>query len=113
MTSSTIDQLQNSTSLDALYGLLDGIGMGPGWNKPTPSLWAEPRKTFRPVHWRYDRAKAALNAAGRLISTDLAERRNLILYNPAEGNGYATVRTLITAYQMIMPGEFAREHRHT
>ncbi len=52
-------------------------------------------------------------AAGRLISTELAERRNLILHNPIAGNDYATVRTLVVAYQMIMPGEWARSHRHT
>ena len=87
--------------------------MGPGWNKPTPSLWAEPRKTLLPAHWRYEQARGALDAAGRLINTALAERRNLILVNPAEGNTYATTRTLVAAYQMIMPGEWARAHRHT
>jgi gentisate 1,2-dioxygenase len=56
--------------------------------------------------------KAALDAAGRLINTELAERRNLILANPT-GDGYATARTIITAYQMIMPGERARSHRHS
>src|ERR1700681_2505691 len=49
----------------------------------------------------------------RLINTALAERRSLILFNPAEGNSYGTVRTLVAAYQMIMPGEWARVHRHT
>src|SRR5215510_2256055 len=87
--------------------------MGPGWNKPTPSLWASPRKTLQPGHWRYEQARGALDAAGRLINTELAERRNLILVNPAEGNTYGTVRTIVTAYQMIMPGEWARAHRHT
>jgi len=87
--------------------------VGPGWNKPTPSLWDEPRKTFVPAHWRYDQAKAALDAAGRLINTELAERRNLILYNPVPGNEYATTRTLLAAYQMILPGEQARSHRHS
>ncbi|MFL5068486.1 MAG: cupin domain-containing protein, partial [Xanthobacteraceae bacterium] len=53
------------------------------------------------------------DAAGRLINTELAERRNLILFNPAEGNTYGTVRTIVAAYQMIMPGEWVRVHRHT
>jgi gentisate 1,2-dioxygenase len=76
-------------------------------------LWQAPRKTFLPAHWAWRDGKAALDAAGRLISTELAERRNLILFNPVEGNSYATVRTLINAYQMILPGEIARSHRHT
>src|SRR5580700_11164764 len=105
--------LARSGTLEELYGKLDAVGMGPGWNKPTPSLWPTPRKTFVPAHWRYELARGALDAAGRLINTALAERRNLILFNPAEGNTYGTVRTLVAAYQMIMPGEWARVHRHT
>lgn len=91
--------------------MLAPIRMGAGWAKPTPSLWAEPRKTFQPYCWSYAQAKGALDAAGRLINTELAERRNLIMQNPAEG--YATSRTIVAAYQMIMPGEKARSHRHT
>jgi gentisate 1,2-dioxygenase len=107
------EDLAQSGSLEELYGKLNLVGLGPGWNKPTPSLWASPRKNFVPAHWKYDQARGALDAAGRLINTELAERRNLILANPAEGNTYGTVRTIVTAYQMIMPGEWARTHRHT
>jgi gentisate 1,2-dioxygenase len=105
--------LAHCGTLQELYGKLADVGMGPGWNKPAPSLWPEPRKTFMPAHWQYGLARGALDAAGRLINTGLAERRNLILFNPVEGNSYATVRTLVAAYQMIMPGEWARSHRHT
>jgi gentisate 1,2-dioxygenase len=105
--------LAQSSSLEELYGLMRPMHVGPGWNKPTPSLWDEPRKTFVPAHWRYDQARAALEAAGRLINTELAERRNLILFNPIAGNDYATTRTLLAAYQMILPGERARSHRHS
>jgi gentisate 1,2-dioxygenase len=113
MTALSREDLARSGTLDELYGKLHSVGMGAGWNKPTPSLWASPRKTFVPAHWKYQQARGALDAAGRLINTELAERRNLILVNPAEGNSYGTVRTIVTAYQMIMPGEWARVHRHT
>jgi gentisate 1,2-dioxygenase len=105
--------LASAATLDELYHLLKPMHAGAGWNKPAPSLWDEPRRTFVPCHWRYDDAKAALDAAGRLINTELAERRNLILFNPVPGNDYATTRTLLAAYQMILPGEKARSHRHT
>jgi len=107
------EELARSGSLEELYGKLAQVGMGAGWNKPTPSLWEAPRKTFVPSHWTYEQARGALDAAGRLINTRLAERRNLILFNPAENNTYGTVRTIVAAYQMIMPGEWARVHRHT
>ena len=113
MSSPSLSDLACSGTLEELYGKLDKVGMGAGWNKPTPSLWPAPRKMLVPAHWKYQLARGALDAAGRLINTALAERRNLILFNPAEGNAYATVRTLVAAYQMIMPGEWARTHRHT
>jgi gentisate 1,2-dioxygenase len=111
MDSPTPQQLAQSGTLDELYGQLGKVRMGAGWAKPTPSLWAEPKKSFAPFVWSYAKAKGALDAAGRLINTELAERRNLILQNPA--GDYATSRTIVAAYQMIMPGEKARSHRHT
>jgi gentisate 1,2-dioxygenase len=54
-----------------------------------------------------------MQAAGRLIGTDLAERRNFVMVNPHPGNSYSTLRTLICAYQSILPGEKARSHRHS
>jgi gentisate 1,2-dioxygenase len=106
-------ELAQAGSLEELYRLLAPLRVGPGWAKPTPSLWPLPTPSFLPAHWSYDHAHGALEAAGRLINTELAERRNLILVNPLPGNEYATARTLVAAYQMIMPGERARSHRHT
>jgi gentisate 1,2-dioxygenase len=111
MPNPTPQQLAQSGSLEELYRQLAPLRMGAGWAKPTPSLWEEPKRTFKPYCWSYAQAKGALDAAGRLINTELAERRNLILMNPVEG--YATSRTIVAAYQMIMPGEKARSHRHT
>ncbi|HLI20401.1 MAG TPA: cupin domain-containing protein [Stellaceae bacterium] len=108
----TPQELRSAGSLEELYRSLATIDMGPGWNKPTPSLYPEPKKKFPPAIWHYVQAKAALDAAGRLINTELAERRNLILANAGAGSDYATATTLVSAYQMIMPGEHARSHRH-
>jgi gentisate 1,2-dioxygenase len=111
MNNPTPQQLAQSGSLDELYRQIEPIRMNAGWAKPTASLWPEPKKTFKPHRWSYAQAKGALDAAGRLINTELAERRNMILQNPADA--YATSRTIVAAYQMIMPGEKARSHRHT
>jgi gentisate 1,2-dioxygenase len=102
-----------ASDLDALYAMLDRVQMKNGWAKPTPSIYPEPKKVFVPAHWRYTDARAALHAAGRLVGTEWAERRNLIMANPMPGNDYATVRTLVGAYQMVKAGESARSHRHT
>ena len=57
-------------------------------------------------------SKAALDAAGRLIDVALADRRNLIMSNPIPVKGVMTTKTLVGAYQMILPGEKAPSHRH-
>lgn len=109
----TPDDFNRAGNMDELFGLLEKIGVNNGWAKKTPSLWPLPNKDFVPAHWRYSQAKAALDAAGRFVNTELAERRNLIMFNPIEGNDYATVKTLISAYQMVKAGETAKSHRHS
>ena len=105
--------LANASNLDELRQRLDPLEFMAGWNKHEPSLWKEPRTDFVPMIWRYADAKAGLDAAGRLINAEQAERRNLFMVNPIEGNHYSSLRTLVTAYQMILPGEKARTHRHS
>ena len=100
-------------NIEALHGLIDAAGMSAGWNKPEPAIWPAPKQNFVPAHWSYALARAALDAAGAFVSTEKAERRNLILSNPIAGNDYATARTMVAAYQMVEPGETARSHRHT
>jgi gentisate 1,2-dioxygenase len=108
-----LDELRSLPDLDALVGAIGARNMTPGWiRRPKPILWPEMKSEFVPAHWRYAEAKAAMQAAGRLIGTDLAERRNFVMRNPIPGNEIATLRTLVCAYQSIMPGEKARSHRH-
>lgn len=113
MTTLTSRDFNRAASMDELYALLEKAGIENGWNKKEPSLWPLPKDDFRPAHWTYELAKPALDAAGRFVNTELAERRNLILNNPAPGNTYPTVRTLVAAYQMVKSGETAKSHRHT
>ena len=56
-------------SLEALYASLVPNSFDAGWNKVTPSLYAEPHKSFLPAHWRYREGHAALERAGRLVGT--------------------------------------------
>jgi len=103
-----------AANMQELYDLLARCHVQNGWSKPTPSLWPLPTIDFKPAAWSYTQAKAALDAAGRFVNTELAERRNLILANPTvAGNLYPTVKTLVAAYQMVKAGEQARSHRHT
>ena len=100
-------------TLDQLYAAIEAGHMEGGWHRKQPSLWPEPRANFLPHQWRYAEVKRILEAAGGLVDHEMAERRNLTLTNPLPGNWYATVRTLVAAYQAIKPGEHALSHRHT
>ncbi len=92
---------------------LEPLSMMAGWNKVEPSLWPARPSEFKPYAWSWAEARKNLDIAGALISTEQADRRNLFCVNPLEGNYYATLRTLVSAYQMILPGERARSHRHS
>ena len=106
--------MRDVASLDALYEAAGGVKFTPGWvPRKKPILWAEPKPEFVPAHWTLEDAKAGLDAAGRLIDVSLAERRNLVMRNPAPGANFETTRTLVCAYQMILPGEQAPSHRHS
>lgn len=107
------DEFKRVRNLDDIYALLDKLDIANGWAKKEPSLYPLPKSNFQPAHWAYAPAHAALDAAGRFVNTELAERRNLILVNPLPGNTYPTVRTLVAAYQMVKAGETAKSHRHT
>lgn len=109
----TQQSIADVNTLEELYGHLGSMDMTAGWiPRDEPILYAEPITPFTPIQWRYSDCEQALDAAGRLINTELAERRNLVMRNPVPGNDIATTRTLVCAYQMILPGEKARSHRH-
>ena len=108
-----IKAFETAASMEELLALLHDAQVVPGWAKREPSLYARPKESFVPAHWSYEMGKAALDSAGKYVSTEHAERRNLILYNPVPGNDYASVKSLVAAYQMVLAGETAVSHRHT
>ena len=109
----SIEAFRTAANMEEPLALLRRAEVVPGWAKREPSLYARPKETFVPAHWSYALGKAALDCAGKYVSTEHAERRNLILYNPIPGNDYASVRSLVAAYQMVLAGETAVSHRHT
>ncbi|MGE0628077.1 MAG: cupin domain-containing protein [Hyphomicrobiaceae bacterium] len=100
-------------TLADLETLAARIQTSPGWiAREEPIFWPEPASRFVPAHWRADAVRDALEHAGRLVDMALAERRILALRNPFPGNNFATTRTLSCSYQLMLPGERARTHRH-
>jgi gentisate 1,2-dioxygenase len=112
--SDRIEAIRNVPSLDALYAETGKISTTPGWLRRDETAPAEKQQSeYVPAHWRYDLCQAMLDAAGRLIDVSLAERRNLVMCNPIPGKSVMTTKSLVAAYQMILPGEKAPSHRHT
>ena len=105
--------MQHDT-LAPYYSELGRLRFSPGWARPEPSMWPAPKPKFTPAVWRFAAARAALDQASAFVPVEQAERRNLIMVNPIEGNLYATTRNLVAAYQCVKGGgETARTHRHS
>jgi gentisate 1,2-dioxygenase len=95
------------------FEALEQKALSPGWAKKRPQMWPQPRPHYVPAIWRYADARAALDRACDFVSPEFAERRNLIMVNPVPENIYPTSRNLVAAFQLVLPGETARSHRHT
>jgi gentisate 1,2-dioxygenase len=108
----TLAQLKPEGPSD-YYKELAQANYAPGWARLQAPLWTEPQKSFVPTVWRYKDAREALDRAGDYVPIDKTDRRNLIMVNPLTGNRYGSTRNIVAAYQMIKPGETARNHRHT
>lgn len=101
------------STLDDLYREAERLQVSPAWIPRNPPILNEkPMSEFVPALWNYREIKAALDAAGKLIDVKYSSRRNFVLRNPFPANNFATARTMVCAYQMIMPGEAAPSHQH-
>ena len=65
------------------YTTLHAQHFSPGWARPEPSMWAEPKPKFKPAVWRFAQAKQALDASHNMVPADMTERRNLIMVKGA------------------------------
>lgn len=100
-------------TLPALEAKIASLNMSPGWLKrETPLLYAEMKSQFLPAQWKYAEARKLMVQAGKELGTDLAERRNFLMRNPLAGNDFATLRTIVCAYQTVLSGETAMSHKH-
>ncbi len=88
-------------------------GLSPLWTFFKEWFPAEPRVSAVPHLWRFDELRPLIMAAADVVSTAEAERRVLALENPGLPGGHVATDALYAGIQLIMPGEFARTHRHT
>ena len=97
----------------AFYDRIDQHHLTPLWEVLGSLVIAQPNSPCVPALWHYDGIREHLLEAGRLITAQEAERRVLVLENPALRGRSAITNTLYCGLQLIMPGEVAPSHRHT
>jgi gentisate 1,2-dioxygenase len=83
------------------------------WEVMRGMLPPEPRPAAGAHHWRREAWRAPLLEAGSLISAEQAERRVLLLENPATPGEFRIASTLHAGLQLLLPGETAPPHRHS
>jgi len=97
----------------AYYDRISKYDMAPLWEKLRELVANEPRTQCAPAIWRFRDVKAMVMESAELISAKEAERRVLVLENPALRGQSRITQTLYAGLQLIMPGEVAPAHRHT
>ncbi|MEO8836122.1 MAG: gentisate 1,2-dioxygenase [Caldimonas sp.] len=95
------------------YARIDALGMTPLWEVLGALVPPRPTSPVAPAHWRYDALREHVLEAGGLITAEEAERRVLVLENPALRGRSCITQSLYAGLQLILPGEVAPAHRHT
>ncbi len=85
----------------------------PLWDRYHELLPSEPKAPDRPWLWRWNELQGFVDRAAKEVTMDKAERRVLMLVNPAFGGKAVTTTNLFAGIQILEPGESARPHRHT
>lgn len=97
----------------AFYERIGAHNMTPLWEVLHALVPPQPRSVAKGALWRYAVLREQVLEAGRLISAEEAERRVLILENPALRGRSCITPSLYAGLQLILPGEVAPAHRHT
>ena len=97
----------------AFYEKISQQDMTPLWEVLKDLVTKEPRTLCAPAIWHFDQVKPLVDEAGGLLTAQEAERRVLVLENPALRGQSRVTNTLYAGLQLILPGEIAGAHRHT
>lgn len=96
------------------YSRLGDARLSALWQTLHTLVPRQPAPEAVPCHWRYqDAVRPLLMEAGELISAREAERRVLVLENPARPGTAAVTGSIYAGFQLLLPGEVAPAHRHS
>jgi gentisate 1,2-dioxygenase len=94
------------------YDRLDKKSVAPLWEVLARIIPAQPTPDAVATLFRYDELRPMLLEAGTLLTPQEAERRVLVLENPALRGQSRLTQSLYAGLQLILPGETAPCHRH-
>ncbi len=97
---------------EAYYDKIAKYDMAPLWEVLKNVVTKEPKSKCVPQIWKFSDVKRLMLEAGEVITADEAERRVLVLENPALHGQTRVTNSLFAGIQLIMPGEVAPAHRH-
>jgi len=102
-------------SIRELDGLLEQRLLSGLWRIPAGERPLDPKTDVKPHLWKWaDIYDSLLKARDRIgIHAAVNERRTIRLVNPGLKETEMTSHTMLFAFQLIQPGEFAPAHRHT
>ena len=108
-----MDQTISSDKYAELISALSEVGSQPLWDRYHRLTRREPSAADAPFHWAWSVMEPLIERAAREVSMEDAERRVLLLANPAFPESAASTTNLSSGLQTLLPGEVARAHRHT
>jgi len=106
-------QPPQQTEREEFYRRIDPENLAPLWMRLKGLVPREPTPRGVAHRWRYEAVRPHVMEAAVHITAQEAERRVLILENPALRGSSQVTGTLFAGLQLIMPGETAPPHRHT
>jgi len=95
---------------------LSSLSLRAAWGAQIKAIMPleRPAQETMPHRWRYQESRGELLKAGDLVPVEQAERRVLALINPGYGpDQLSATPTIFLGLQLILPGEWAPNHRHT
>jgi len=97
----------------AYYERIGRSDLAPLWEVMKNLVPPTPVTQVVPHLWRAAETWPLVREAGELITAKEAERRVLVLENPAYRGKSRITQTIYAGIQLILPGETAPAHRHT
>jgi gentisate 1,2-dioxygenase len=97
-------------------GLAEAVqraNMQPLWDRYRSLNTREPQPIDPPFLWPWSQTAPLIDRAAREVAIGDAERRVLMMTNPAFGGEAATTTNLIGGVQVLEPGDRAPAHRHS